>query len=446
MSMHREIIDIKGMHCRSCEMLIEDELLKIPGVHKVVVNHKKGTAEIYHKEKLNLQRLEQAISSAGYCLGKDEKPWLSKNPKDYRDLALSVFIILSLYFLAKYLGIFDLNLVKSNNYSSLPIVFFIGITAGLSTCMALVGGLVLGASARFAEKHPSATLLDKFKPHVFFNLGRIVSFFILGGLIGLAGSFFQLSPTLLGLLTIVVGGVMLLLGLQLTEISPAVRTISLPKLKILGNKEQNPAVLGALTFFLPCGFTQAMQLFAISSGSALTGALTMGIFAIGTAPGLLGIGGLTSVVKGTVGRLFFKTAGLIVLFLAIFNISNGYHLTGFNLGGIFATAFLVSSNAPAENTPDSNVVLENGFQVVRMTQDGSGYHPNSFNVKKGIPVRWVINSTNAYSCAASIFMQKYGVRKSLQSGENIIEFTPTESGTAQFTCSMGMYRGVFNVN
>lgn len=439
--MHKDIIDIKGMHCRSCEMLVEDELLKIPGVSKVVVNQKKGTAEIYHKEKLNLQRLEQAVSSAGYCLGKDEKPWLSKNPKDYRDLGFSALIILILFVAARFFGIFDLSLVKSNNYSSLPIVFLIGITAGLSTCMAMVGGLVLGASARYAEKHPTASSIEKFKPHLFFNAGRVLSFFVLGGLIGFVGSFFQLSTTLLGLLTIVVGGVMLLLGLQLTEISPAVRTISLPKLKILGNREQNPAVLGALTFFLPCGFTQAMQLFAISSGNVVTGALTMGVFAIGTTPGLLGIGGIMSVVKGTFGGLFFKTAGLVVLILAIFNISNGYNLTGFNPGEILSTMFSVRTSTTAPS-----VEIQNGVQIVNMTQDSLGYNPNSFNIKKGIPVRWVINSTNAFTCAASIIMQKYNIRRSLKAGENIIEFTPTESGTVPFTCSMGMYRGVFNVN
>ncbi|MBI3887525.1 sulfite exporter TauE/SafE family protein [Candidatus Microgenomates bacterium] len=458
MSTQKEIIDITGMHCRSCEMLVESELLKVPGVIKVVANQNIGTAEIFHKERLNEKRIEQAVLNAGYSLGKDVKPWLSRKPKDYRDLAVSVFIILNLYLLAKYFGIFDLNLVKSSNYSSLPIVLLIGITAGLSTCMALVGGLVLGASARFVEKHPNATPLEKFKPHIFFNLGRIATFFILGGVIGFAGSIFQLSSSVLGVLTIIVGVVMFILGAQLTEISPAIKSLnfSLPKSisRLLGLNDQNEkeythkgsAVMGGLTFFLPCGFTQAMQLYAISSGNIVTGALTMGIFAIGTAPGLLGIGGLTSIVKGAIGRLFFKTAGLIVLLLAIFNISNGYYLTGFNPAGIFATAFLVTSNTPAENVSDSNVTLENGVQIVRMTQDGSGYHPNSFNIKKGIPVKWIINSTNAYSCAASIFMQQYGVRKGLNPGENIIEFTPTESGRTQFTCSMGMYRGVFNVN
>jgi plastocyanin domain-containing protein len=38
-----------------------------------------------------------------------------------------------------------------------------------------------------------------------------------------------------------------------------------------------------------------------------------------------------------------------------------------------------------------------------------------------------------------------GIRKSLQAGENTIEFTPTTAGSLPFSCAMGMYTGVFNV-
>jgi plastocyanin domain-containing protein len=80
-----------------------------------------------------------------------------------------------------------------------------------------------------------------------------------------------------------------------------------------------------------------------------------------------------------------------------------------------------------------------------MVQDGSGYSPNTFTIKKGIPVKWIITSKSAFTCAASIISPKLGVRKNLQLGENIIEFTPSESGNIRFTCSMGMYGGSFNV-
>ncbi len=452
--MNKTTVCIKGMHCRSCEILLEDELSKIKGVHQTVVRQKTGTAEIWHEGELNQDRIKNVISNAGYSLGRDEKkPLISKNWKDYEDLLKIGIMLFLLYIIVNSLGLFNINLRSSNNYSSLPIVLLIGLTAGFSTCMALVGGLVLGASARFAEQNPGATALQKFKPHVFFNIGRIASFFVLGALIGFAGSFFQLSTVTLGFLTIIVGAVMLLLGLQLTEIFPRLNsaTFTLPKsvsrffgIKETSEKEyshKNSMVLGALTFFLPCGFTQAMQLYAISTGNPLAGALTMGTFAIGTAPGLLGIGGLTSVVKDGFAKIFFKTAGVVVIFLALFNISNGYNLSGLNLNNIFP----FRSEAVAQTTSDPNVTLENGVQTVRMTQTGGGYSPNFFTIKKGIPVRWVIDSQDANSCAASIVMPTFGIRKSLQFGGNIIEFTAAATGTIKFSCIMGMYTGSFNV-
>lgn len=445
-------VPIKGMHCRSCEILVEDELLKVRGVKKAQVSEKEGVAHVFYEGSIDHNRIKHAVCEAGYEVGVKEKPPLfSKRIRDYQELGYAFLVMVLLYLIARELGVFNLAVKAGSNYSNLPVVFLVGLTAGVSTCMALVGGLVLAASARFAEKNPRASSAQKFTPHLFFNLGRIISFFVLGGIIGYAGSLFQLSSLALGLMTIAVGIVMIVLGLQLTEIIPALSgfQFTLPKgiARMAGIKEQaekeyshkNSMVMGALTFFLPCGFTQAMQLYAISSGSPVTGALTMGVFALGTAPGLLGIGGLTSVIKGTFTKPFFKFAGLVVISLALFNISNGFNLTGFNVNA-FAGKATVSVQAS-----DPNVTVENGVQIVKMTQTGSGYSPNSFTIKKGMPVRWVITSEDAFTCAASIASSKLGIRKNLQQGENVIEFTPDEAGTIPFSCSMGMYTGSFNV-
>lgn len=445
--MKRCQIDIKGMHCKSCEILIADELVKIPGIEEVVVDQNLGTAEIIYGGNLKHQDLVKAVNEAGYQIGKEERPFISKNFNDYKELGIAFFIVIALYFIAKNFGLFDLSKSVSGAYSNLGVVFLVGLTAGVSTCMALVGGLILGASARFSENNPNASKLEKFTPHLVFNLGRVISYFVLGGVIGFVGSFFQLSSSTLGLMTIIVGLVMLLLGGQLIDIFPFLKRFSftLPSFlsELLGIKNRsgqeyshkNSFTMGALTFFLPCGFTQAMQLFAIKSGSPFVGALTMGIFALGTTPGLLGIGGLTSVVKKESSKLFFKTSGVIVVLLAIFNISNGLNLIGFN----------PSVLAASTTVQDPNVVLNNGVQEVRMRQLSAGYRPNSFTIQKGIPVRWIITSEDQYTCASSLVVQKLGIRKSLQLGENIIEFTPSETGTIRFSCSMGMYTGSFTV-
>ena len=447
------VIPISGMHCRSCEILVEKKLAEIPEVERSNVNYKKGTAEIHHGSKRpNVQEIEEAIREAGYTVGiSGEKPFFSRNVLDYKDLGMALLFLSGIYIVLKNFGITSINIGGGSNPSSLPVVFLVGITAGLSTCMALVGGLILGISARHAEKHPEATPLQKFRPHLFFNAGRIISYALLGGLLGSLGSFLQLSGTTMGVVMILVGIAMLMLGLKLVGIFPRLESsgFTLPKgiSRFLGIKNhekeyshKGSVITGALTFFLPCGFTQAMQLYAVSTGSFLEGGLIMGIFALGTAPGLLGVGGITSAVKGIFAKRFFKFAGVVVVLLALFNISNGYTLTGWQLGSA-----LSAEKESVAQAADPNVTMENGVQIVKMKELSGGYSPNKFTIKKDIPVRWVIDATAPYSCASSLMIPKLNIRKNLKAGENIIEFTPNEAGRLVFSCSMGMYTGVFNV-
>ena len=441
-----KIVSIKGMHCRSCEILIEGELKNIKGISAVDISYQTGTATIHYQgNNLDHDRVVRAIKQAGYEIGKNEKlPFLSNKSQDYSELGIGIVLLMLLYFIAKELGLFNLNLVTAYNFKSLPVVFLVGLTAGISTCMALVGGLVLGIATRFSQENPNVSTSKKFSPHLFFNLGRIISFFVLGGIIGLLGSFFQLSPSFMGLLIILVGVSMIYLGLQLTNIFPRLTSssITLPKWisNILGisshqaadYSHRGAATLGALTFFVPCGFTQAIQLYAITTGSFITGALTMAVFALGTMPGLLSLGGLTSFIKGKSSGLFFKIVGLTVIAMALFNISNGLTLAGIKKAG--------QTKVQGQKT-DPNVKMENGVQVVRMEQNARGYYPDVFTVKKGVPVKWIVKSVYPYSCASSLVVQKLNIRTSLTEKEQVFEFTPKDSGEIPFSCSMGMYNG-----
>lgn len=449
------ILPIIGMHCKSCEILIEDNLKDVSGVKSSQADYRKQQVVVFTKDNSqpSMQEMENAIINAGYKVGesKKESGIFSKNARDYKELGIAFVLLVAMYFIFKGLGInFNISGANSLDTLTLPVIFLIGITAGFSTCMALVGGLVLGISAKHATLHPEATAAQKFRPHLFFNLGRFLSYVFFGGLLGIIGSVFQFSAFVLGLITIVVGLIMLLMGLQLIDILLFAKRLkmTLPKgiSRMLGignenNKEyshRNSALLGVLTFFLPCGFTQAMQVFAIGTGSFFGGALIMGTFALGTMPGLLGIGGLSSLVKGSFARYFFKLAGLVVIVFAVLNITNGLGLAGFGFDQVY-------NKNTSSNVVDKNVKTEQGVQIVRMQEVANGYTPNTFTVKKDVPVKWIITAQAPYSCAAGILMQKYNIRQNLQAGENIIEFTPTETGRVRFSCFMGMYTGYFNV-
>lgn len=457
MTLHKLIANIKGMHCRSCEILLEDKISEVSHVKKCEVDWQAGTAQIYYSPQQPPSKNEiiGVIRAAGYDLGTTIKQsFFSKNPQDYKDLGIAFLFLTGAYLILKGLNLPAINLPTASSPTSFLTVIMIGLAAGFSTCLALVGGLVLGVSAKYAKENPQATPGEKFRIHILFNLGRIAGYMFFGALLGALGSVLQLSSFFTGVLTVLVGLVMLIMGLQLTNVVPGVNRLKLTLPKGLsrafgfqndsGKYSDNKAmVLGASTFFLPCGFTQAMQLYAISSGSFAVGALIMGLFALGTVPGLLSIGGLVASFKKNAAGKFFKFAGVVVVALALFNLNNGFNLTGWNSS--IATIISSLKNTTAAIGNINLAPIENGQQIVKMTETNSGYSPNEFTVKNGVPVRWIIDAQAPYSCAASIVMSKYNIRKFLQAGENIIEFTPTETGRVDFSCSMGMYRGVFNV-
>ena len=57
---------IYGMHCASCEVLIERKFKKIAGVEKVNINHASGKAEITCSCELNLRQLNNLVRDDGY--------------------------------------------------------------------------------------------------------------------------------------------------------------------------------------------------------------------------------------------------------------------------------------------------------------------------------------------------------------------------------------------
>lgn len=439
-------IPIEGMHCRACEITIGQSLEKVPRVIRASVSLKTKTATIEATSPPSQADLLKAVRAAGYDIGDSKQPWISHNPADYRDLCIGILIVGILAILYNVLGINKIISTGSITSGGVGVALLTGLAAGLSTCMALVGGLVLGLSARHAKKHPNATAMQKFRPHLFFNLSRIVSFFIFGGLIGILGASIQLQGAPLGILMIIVGVIMFSLGLQLTSIMPRVSAgnFTLPPAvaKFLGLKKhtdkeyshQSAVALGSISFFLPCGFTQVMQLYAMSTGSFVTGAIVMGVFAIGTAPGLLGVGSLTSFIKSKASGRFFKIAGVAVMVMALLNINSGYNLTGFQMPTFARSDEVVASNG--EETLLTTYTLDKDII------------PSTFTLKARTQYKLVVDSKdNGEGCMSTIMIPGLFEKPLyLEKGQKqILSFRTKAPGTYKITCAMGIPRGTITV-
>jgi sulfite exporter TauE/SafE/copper chaperone CopZ len=451
--MIEKTVPIKGMHCASCELLIAEELESIPGVASAQASLKSNLATIMSAEQVSDKDIESAVQAAGYEVGyeSEQRPFFSHNERVWKDFAIGIIVVLGLYVLFQVFGIEKLTASTTTSSSTGTMALLVGLTAGFSTCMALIGGLVISVASKYAENHPTETALQKFRPHLFFNAGRIVSFIAFGAIIGAIGSAFALKGSLLGFLTIAVGMVMLILGLQLTEIFPRItRGLTLPsglarKLGINNRKEReyshkNAFLMGAATFFLPCGFTQAMQLLAVSTGNPLQASVIMGAFAIGTTPGLLTLGGLTSVVKGAFAQRFFRIVGVIVVAMAMINFTNGYTLAGLN-------RFLDSSKpmvntAVQKRSSEGSVILNTTF---KLKED---IIPSKFTAKVGQKTTLVVDvKEDGQGCMSTIMIIGLDDNPQyLKKGKKIeLTFTATKPGTYTIACAMGVPRGSITV-
>ncbi len=451
----KQIYHVQGMHCSSCELLIEKKLATEKNIKSVNASVSGKTLEIIYTHKQpDIDFLNSLFKNDGYVFSKtateEEKP-IGKN-RYWTGLVIPL-IIISLFIAFNKLGL--TGLVSVDSTSSLPVFMLLGVIAGLSTCAALVGGIVLSMAKQWSENNQSGGSLQ---PHIYFNAGRLISYTILGMLLGALGSAFRLSISLTSILVISISLIMIILGLQMYGVSSLQKLrIAWPKFisRYVANRSRlksraMPFTVGALTFFLPCGFTITAQSMALLSGSFIQGGLIMFFFALGTLPTLLTIG-ITSakfLEKPRVSKLFLRVAGLIVLFFAIYNINSQLNVLGWpSLSDIITpTQQSIAASSDSESI-DGLAPVVNGKQVIRMKANASGYEPNYFIVRSNVPVRWEIENVGASGCTNAI------IAKSLFTGEialtpgkiSVKEFIPAKAGRYKFSCWMGMVWGTIDV-
>jgi sulfite exporter TauE/SafE len=367
--------------------------------------------------------------------------------RDYAEMGAAFLIVVGVLFA---LGQFDL-LPKQYGLSttmSYGLVFVIGLVASVSSCIAVTGGLLVAVAAKYNETTANLTPMRRMKPLVYFNMGRVLSYTLLGGVIGALGSTLTLSPEVTGALTIIASAVMILLGLQMLKLLPALTRFlpTMPKavghyIHDLAERDANGGafVLGGATFFLPCGFTQALQLYVLAKASSTVGALTMLAFSLGTLPALLSLSALSSLATGSLQRHFLKFAGAAVIVLGIANIQYGLVLSGSAMNAAPAVATNVSATAAAAPIETSKSQQTEDKQIVVMRIEGYSYIPSQFTVKEGIPVEWRIDASEAAGCGRILIAPGLGIRKLLSNNSTtMISFIPPYAGEFGFNCGMGM--------
>lgn len=325
---------VKGMHCNACVLLTESEVGDHPKVHTAKTSLASFTIEVTGDfgdatPRAIAEELTRTIEKHGYTLSVERQEEEIHHWSDFKIAIPIALLFIAGFYLLQKLGIINAVSADEVTYGT---AFFIGIIASLSTCMAVVGGLLLSMSANYAKSG------DAIKPQVMFHVGRLIGFFVLGGVIGLIGSAFRLTPMMNFVIGLIIAIVMLILGMNLLDIFPWAKRFQFSPPKALSQRALDtskmthsvaPFLIGIATFFLPCGFTQSMQVYTLSTGNFLNGGLTMLAFALGTLPvlALMSFASLT-IKPGAKSRIFFKTAGLVVIAFALFNLINSLAVIG----------------------------------------------------------------------------------------------------------------------
>jgi len=324
--MQKYLFHVSGTHCASCKILIEDVLSDQDFIVKAKVDLKKEVVEVETNSDKTPEEIVNILNSKmknnGYTFS-TEKLFKENESSSVLWKAIPIGLgFLLLFFILQKSGILNIGIGSATT----PITsFLIGIIASLSSCLAIVGGLVLSLSAKVSQDEGSN---NSKKPLVLFHIGRLLGFAVLGGVLGFIGKAIGISFLLSAILGLVASAVMIMLGLNLLGIFKK-NKITLPSnIFSFFRKAEHaiwaPILIGIGTFFLPCGFTQSMQIAALSSGSFTSGFLIMLSFALGTLPilGLLSYGSV-SFSNSKNAPLFFKAAGVVVVGLGVFALLSG---------------------------------------------------------------------------------------------------------------------------
>lgn len=433
------VLSITGMSCVSCEAKIEKRLNELEGLDKAKVSYKNNNAAItYNPKIISQEQIDKEIETLGYGVnrGKDVK---ADKRRDVFNQILGIGIIfLAIYLIQKNTGIFQL-VPQINQNMSYGILFLVGVLTSVH-CIAMCGGINLSQCVSLNSKNAEEKGILKYKSGLLYNAGRVVSYTVIGGIVGAFGSVVSLSGTARGAVAVVAGIFMVIMGLNMLNIFPALRKIMprMPKVfrrkLAVSGKKKSPFYIGLLNGLMPCGPLQSMQLYALGTGSFISGALSMLLFSLGTVPLMFGFSAVAGMLSSKYTKKMMKVSAALVMALGVIMLNRGLSLSGIEL--------VHASNAvKTENTAK----VENDVQVITSKLQSGSYEP--ITVQKGIPVKWNIKAEkkDLNGCNDTIIIPKYNRQITLKEGDNIIEFTPEESGTIPFSCWMGMIRSNINV-
>ncbi|NLL63351.1 MAG: sulfite exporter TauE/SafE family protein [Ruminococcaceae bacterium] len=198
---------------------------------------------------------------------------------------------------------------------SYGIIFMYGMLTSIH-CIGMCGGFVIAVTSCETKK---SRILENVK----YQISRVVSYSIVGLVLGSFGSLISLSTRVRAYVPIISGLFMLIIGLSILFGGSAFPIPKFYSEKLVKMKSANSIVMGLLTGLLPCASMQSVQLYALATGNALSGMMTMMVFALGTIPLLFLFGALNVIFEKKGWKWVLPFSAIIVIVLAVNMILRG---------------------------------------------------------------------------------------------------------------------------
>lgn len=421
--MKKIYLKVEGMHCSHCYSKITSLLKSFKNIKNV--SYTKNIFTITYENNIDKEAIISKINDIGYMTNENyfsENLSSLKNTKNLQEfIIVTLIIILILFSLNKILGVNIFNLIPSIDDSvTYGMLFILGLLTSIH-CVSMCGGINLLASINTKQK-------GNLKRPVLYNVGRLISYTLLGGVVGLLGKVLNLNTKISSVIIIIASIIMMLMAFNMLGFIP----FKIPFLSKKIKRPNNPFLIGFLNAFMPCGPLQSLELYALTTGSFIKGALSMFMFCLGTIPLMLTMGLVLNLVKGKTKIILNKIAISLMFVLAVIMLNRGLTGLGISLPKKDYTNFLAAKVNDEYQIVDFNLTYDNYADII---------------VKKDMPVKMIIHVDENYltGCNNEIVISEFNVKNKLTIGDNIIYFTPDKEGSYTITCWMNMLKNTILV-
>ncbi len=218
--------------------------------------------------------------------------------------------------------------------------------------------------------------LSKFLPVFLLNLGRLISYGLVGGLMGSVGSVLVTGGAWVGLGSPLRQGIAIGTGLLLIAFGlSAIDDRGLPSHPLAAKLHEqinrwmgrwvmaSPLVLGLLWGLMPCGFLYVAQLKAAETLNPTSGAMTMVAFGLGTLPMMMGLGAFISQVSHDRRSQLFRMGGMVTIAIGGVTLFRSSEMVDFTGHGAIACWMLTLVARPMAKVVPLLLVYRRGLGV-----------------------------------------------------------------------------------